>query len=68
MTNQLSEAQRNIIGEKVIDLANLTAIALVVSQILNETIKPFALAAGIISYGLFFLLAVRTMKGSNELQ
>jgi hypothetical protein len=69
MQNRLNRQQRNILGEKFIELGNLAAVALVFSQLLNAKIIPVAMAVGVIASMGFTKLGVSIMKGgSNELK
>lgn len=67
MQVQLSVIQRNTIAEKLIELGNLTATALVVSQALDtKQIKFTALFLGLVAYLVCFALAIRIMKGGKD--
>lgn len=66
MQKAFTETQRNIIADKLIELGNLTVVALVVSQLLGDTVKPQPLIAGTAGYLFFAWLATKIMKGGAK--
>ncbi len=66
MHGKLDQTQRNIIGEKFIELGNLTVVALVFGQFLNDKIVPLALIFGLMAYIGLSQIAVLIMRGGDN--
>lgn len=66
MFQTLDQRQRNILGEKFVELGNLVAVALIFSQLLHETMVLRALVFGFGLYTIFFVVALILMKGGSN--
>ncbi len=65
MRTKLDQTQRNLIGEKFLELANLSVVALVVTQLLNPRIVFLAFGAGITLFLGLYAIAITIMKGGE---
>jgi len=66
MAFDLDQTQRNIVAEKVLELSNLSVVALVVSQILSSRFELFAASLGMALFLIGYIVAFTLMKGGEQ--
>lgn len=66
MARKLGEKQKIVVAEKFMDLANLTAVALVVTQLLSETFDVMVAIVGGALFVIEYLFAYQIMRGGGN--
>ncbi len=63
---RLSQYQRRLFGDKILDSANLALAGLVFGQWISGTVRREIMLMGLITYLLGWLMAARITKGVKD--
>ena len=61
----LGKAEKRLVAEKFMELANLTIVALAITQLLSDSVDLVAAGIGIVLFGVEYYFAYRLVKGGD---